>query len=211
MNLKEAFRYQNKLQQLMGEGQAVLYPERNVTRVTLTNLRHKVMPEERDEVIEEVPATEYAEHINHIARLLMYFLDQRSALSYAIRKAKQNMEMDFDSEVSLNSDRQELARLFRNMGLIRSSEVTIPGGGTGYRFNADGNQVPYRCDQKKVTTIYFDRNKVRGYAAALNQQSDTISSELDRAMVNTYVDYQPPFDVNYTFAEVLDWFAESNS
>ena len=44
----------------------------------------------------------------------------------------------------------------------------IPNGGTGYRFNTDGNQVSYRCDVKKVTTINYDRNKVRNHLAALN-------------------------------------------
>jgi hypothetical protein len=73
----------------------------------------------------------------------------------------------------------------------------------GYKFNAEGNQVSYRCDLKKVTTINFDRNKVRSYTAFLNRKADQISAELDKCMVNTEVSYEPPFDVNDTFAEVL--------
>ena len=34
--------------------------------------------------------------------------------------------------------------IFRTMNGIRSSEQTIANGGTGYRFNTDGNQVTYR-------------------------------------------------------------------
>ena len=78
-----------------------------------------------------------------------------------------------------------------------------------YKFNAEGNQVSYRCDLKKVTTINFDRNKVLTYAVALNKKSDTISAELDRCMVNSEVAYVVPFDVNASFATIFEGFMES--
>lgn len=208
MNLKEAFRYQNKLQALMNEAQYILGREKNITKVENTCLRHKVVCDAEDETTVEVPDTEYADQITCIAGLLMFLLDQKELLSHAIRNAKQTMDMDFDGEVSLNAKRQEVARIFKRMGEIRSSEVLLPGAGTGYKFNAEGNQVAYRCDLKKVTTINFDRNKVRAYANALNKKADAISAELDKAMVNTNVDYTPVFDVNDTFDEVLTAFAQ---
>ena len=45
MNLKEAFRYQNKLQSFLDEAQSILDRDSNVTRVENTYLRHKVMAE----------------------------------------------------------------------------------------------------------------------------------------------------------------------
>ena len=203
MNLKEAFRYQNKLQRLMEEAQDILSREKNVTKVENTALRHKVNPEAEDETTQELPDTEYAGQITEIAVLLMFLLEEREKLSYAIRAAKQSMDMDFDGEVSLNAKRQEIADIFRRMSQIRCSENLYAGAGVGYKFNAEGNQVSYRCDLKKVTTINFDRNKVRSYASGLNKKADRISAELDRQMVNTEVSYEAPFDVNDTFAEVL--------
>ena len=208
MNLKDAFRYQNKIQRLMEEAQGVLTREKNVTRVENTALRHKVNPDAQNETTLEQPETEYADRINDLAALLMFLLDQREKLSYAIRAAKAGMDLDFDGEVSLNAKRQEVAEVFRRMSLIRASEVILPGAGVGYKFNAEGNQVSYRCDLKKVTTINFDRNKVRAYAASLSKQADTISGELDKRMVNTQVAYEEPFDVNDTLAEVLQWYSE---
>ena len=41
MNLKEAFRYQNKLQRLMEEAQCILSRERNVVKTENTALLHK--------------------------------------------------------------------------------------------------------------------------------------------------------------------------
>ena len=203
MNLKEAFRYQNKLQRLMEEAEDILRREWNVVKVEQTALLHKVNPDAADETTLEPADTVYAEQITDIAVLLMFLLGERERLSGAIRKAKQSMDMDFDGEVSLNTRRQELASIFRSMAQLRSSETLIPNGGIGYKFNAEGNQVSYRCDLKKVTTINFDRTKIRNYAAALSRRADQVSAELDRRMVITEVPYEPPFDVNDTFAEVL--------
>ena len=203
MNLKEAFRYQNKLQRMMEEAEDILRRERNVVKVEQTALLHKVHPEAADETTLESPDTVYADQITDIAVLLMFLLGERERLGRAIREAKRSMDMDFDGEISLNTRRQEIAAIFRNMAQLRSSETLLPGGGIGYKFNAEGNQVCYCCALKKVTTINFDRKKVRSYAAALRRRADQVSAELDRHMVNTEVDYEPPFDVNDTFAEVL--------
>ena len=203
MNLKEAFRYQNKLQWLMTEAEEILRRDRNVVKVEQTALLHKVNPDAVDETTTEPADTVYADQITDIAVLLMFLLGERERLSRAIREAKKAMDMDFDGEVSLNTRRQELASIFRNMVQLRSSETVISGGGVGYKFNAEGNQVSYRCDLKTVTTINFDRSKIRSYAAALSRKADEISADLDKRMVNTEVSYEPPFDVNETFAEVL--------
>lgn len=211
MNLKEAFRYQNKIERLMGEAKDILSRERNVTKVENTSLRHKVNPDATDETTLELPETEYADQITEIAVFLMFLLDEREKLSRSIREAKKTMDIDFDGEVSLNAKRQTIADVFRRMSEIRCSEKLHPNMGVGYKFNAEGNQVSYRCDLKTVTTINFDRNKVRAYAAGLSKKADLISAELDKSMVNTEVDYESPFDVNDTFAEVLQWHIDRNS
>lgn len=211
MNLKEAFRYQNKLQRLMEEAQGVLARERNVTKVENTALRHKVCSEAEDETTVEMPETEYGEQITEVTVLLMFLLNERERLTYAIREAKRGVEIDFDGEVSLNAKRQEIAGIMRRMNEIRCSENLYPGAGVGYKFNAEGNQVSYRCDLKKVTTINFDRNRVRSFAKGLSRKADQVSAELDKCMVNVEVGYVAPFDVNDSFAQVLQWHMEQGS
>ena len=211
MNIKEAFRFQNRLQKLMEEAQNILSKERNVVRVEKTTLQSKVDLGAEDTVAVEVPDTEFGEQITEIAVLAMFLLNEREKLSEAIREAKKAMPLDFDGQVSLNAKRQELAEIFRKMNEIRSSEVVLVGAGTGYRFNAEGNQISYRCNLKKVTTINFNRDKIKSYANGLSKKSDQISAELDKALVNTEVAYEAPFDVNDSFAEVLQWHSTQNS
>lgn len=79
MNLKEAFRYQNKLQALLDEAQGILDCDANVTKVANTYLRHKVMPEAEDETVMDVAQTEYAEQITDVARFMLYLLGKKAA------------------------------------------------------------------------------------------------------------------------------------
>ena len=113
-----------------------------------------------------------------------------------------------DSETGLNRARQNLADIFRRMAVLRNSEVVIANGGSGYRFNGEGNQVSYRCDAKKVTTINFDRNKIRGMSTELGRKADKVSTTLDQCLVNTAVDYTLPFEINDSFDTILSDFIQ---
>ena len=79
MNLKDAFRAQNKLQALMDEAGEILQDRGNTLRVTTTHLRSKVMPEAQDAVTEDAAPSEYAEHINQVAAFLMAWRSGRSS------------------------------------------------------------------------------------------------------------------------------------
>lgn len=209
MNLKEAFRYQNKLQALLDEAQGILDCDSNVTNVANTYLRHKVMAEAEDETILDLPQTEYAQQITDIARFMLYLLEEKGRLFAAIRKAKDALDMDMDSEVSLNAARQSVARTFKRMNDLRSSEQLLSGGGTGYRFNAEGNQISYCCDVKRVTTINYDRKVIHAALSKLNRQADEISNRLDLCLVTSKVDYTVPFDVNASFTEAFETYLEN--
>ena len=209
MNLKEAFRYQNKLQSFMDEAHGILERDANVTKVENTYLRHKVMAEAEDETVLIAPETEYYEQITDIAKFLLYLLGEKDKLFAAIRKAKDALDIDMDSEVSLNATRQSIAHTFKRMNDLRNSEQTIYKGGTGYRFNAEGNQISYRCDVKRVTTINYDRNVIRTELGKLNKQADETSTKIDLCLVTSKVDYEPPFDVNSSFAEAFVAYTEN--
>ena len=153
MNLKEAFRFQNKLNSLLAEAENVLERDTNVMKVENTYLRKKVMPEaENETVVDTMGASDYAEKINELAAFTLFLLDEKGKLSKAIRVAKNSLAIDIDGETSLNGARQHAAKIFKHMADLRASEITISNGGTGYRFNAEGNQVSYKCDVRRVTS-----------------------------------------------------------
>ena len=210
MNLKEAFRFQNKLRDLSQEAVNILSNPGHLIKTETIVLCKEVIPEAENKLIASRPTSRFSEQINELVDFLMYLLDQRADLGNAISKAKAGMELDFDLEAGLNSQRHELASTFQKMTVLRPSESLDPGSGTGYRFNAEGNQVTYRCDAKIIVSINFDRNKVRRLAAMLYRRADEVSTRLDVALVTTQVDYQPPFDVNGTFESVFEQFCEKH-
>lgn len=209
MNLKEAFRYQNKLESILYEVQSVLMRDSNVTQVENTYLRKKVMAEAEDETVVEVPSTPYADRITDLTAFMMSIVAEKEKLFKAIRQAKNGLTVDIDSETSLNASRQKTAQVLRHMVDLRSSEVIQRQGGLGYRFNTDGNQVSYKCDVKRVTTINFDRNAIRRYLKELDTKADEMSSEIDKCIVNSQVAYEPPFDVNASFDDIVETYLSS--
>ena len=210
MNLKEAFRYQNKLQSFMDESMSILKNPSNTTKVETTYLRSKVMSEAEDETVVSTPETDYYEDITVISDFLLYLLAEKEKLTAAIRQAKSALEIDLDGQVSLNAERQRIARVFREMNDLRGSQQVISNGGSGFRFNSDGNQVTYRCDAKRVTTINFDRNVIRRKLKALDREADDMSARLDICLVTSNVEYQTPFDVNASFADAFEDYKAAN-
>lgn len=206
MNLKEAFRFQKKLDALITETDNILDDERCVTLTKRTYLYKKANPDAENETVTDIPCTEYYPQINELIAFVVYLLGEKEKLSAAINAAKRSLPLDLDGEVSLNRYRQQLSDTFRRMARIKGREVTEPNGGVGYRFNNDGNQVSYKCDVERVTTINFNRNTVRKYAAQLSQKSDSTSMEIDKCLINYEVDYVPAFDVNDSFDEVFEHF-----
>ena len=209
MNLKEAFRYQNKLQTLMQEAEYVLGKDNNVTKVETTYLRSKVVSDAADEKVVQIPETEYSEKITEMVEFLLFILDEKEKLFEAIRKAKNAQAFDMDGEVSLNATRQKVAQVLKRMNDLRGSEQTVSNAGQGYKFNAEGNQVSYRCDLKRVTTINFDRKVVQRKLKELNRKSDETSAQIDVCLVTSVVDYEPPFDVNASFADAFESYMEN--
>ena len=111
MNLKDAFRAQNKLQALMDEAGEILQNQGNTLKVTTTHLRSKIMPEAQDAVTEEAAPSEYAEHINQVAVFLMAMLVEREKLSAAICAAKSKLRLD-SAKCCIEWNRQTLFSTF---------------------------------------------------------------------------------------------------
>lgn len=206
MNLKEAFRFQNKLESLINETEAILSSEDCVTLTRRTYLYKKVNPDVTNQTVTVTPDTEFYKQINELIEFAMYLLDQKSKLSKAISITKNNLPLDLDGEVGMNRYRQRISDVFRYMARIKGKEVTEINGGVGYRFNNEGNQIAYKCDVEHVTTINFNRNTVSKYATQLSKTADETSLEIDKCMINYEVDFEPSFDVNDSFDEVFENF-----
>ncbi len=213
MNMKEAFRFQNKLDAILSEAEDILKIDRNVMKQQSHYLHSKVISELKDEIIEDRPDVDLGENnVTNLIQFTVFILQEKEKLFRAIRKAKNEQAVDIDSEVSLNSSRQQVAAVLRRLAGLRDKETIISNGGFGYRFNAEGNQVSYKCDVKRISSINFDRGAVQKLVKELNAKADAVSADIDRCVVNATVDYTVPFDVNASFMDIFeDWLPKKTA
>ena len=174
-----------------------------------TYLYKKANPEAENETVLIENDFDYSDNINDLIEFSMYLIEQKKKLLLKICECKKNLPIDLDGEVSLNRYRQNLSRVLRGMNETKSSEKVDTNAGVGYRFNNEGNQVSYRCDVETVTTINFDRKLTRKYSMQLSEQADKISVDVDKCLIDSVVDYTPPFDVNCTFEEIFEDYLQN--
>jgi len=206
MNLKEAFQAQNKIEDLFQTLENYLNDEENVTVTKEKHLRSK-SANESDEELDVTKLERKIYDTNEAIKFFLYLIGEREKISAAIRAAKISMAFDLDSAVDVNKKRHAAIEVLRNLRQLKSSGILKKNFGTGYVFNNEGNQTAYKYDVEVVTTIDFDRNKIRTAVENLQRQADEISNKIDSAVINTQVDYQLPFDLHANLSEILEDFS----
>lgn len=201
MILKEAYRYQNYLSNLISSAEGYLCKKDFITETTQTHNRKKVNPEAEDEVM--VVKTSY--NVDFTPMQLIEFINkalvEKQKLTNAIDTAKKNAEINIDSSIEMNRIKQGYISVLNSMTKTKSSETVSRG--SGYKFNADGNQVAYYYDIDNVTTINFDRNDVRGILKKLQRETDDISTKIDAIQATAKVDYEPIWDLSDSLEDII--------
>lgn len=208
MYLKEAFRYQNFLSRMVDRATMYLTNRSFITKTTQEHLRKKANSEAEDETVEVVVDRPFECTNNQLISFLEHLMAEKEKLTAAISAAKQGSSIDIDAELANNRTRQRVASVFADMSKVRATENVIRG--TAYKFNGEGNQVPYSYDVKQVTTIDFDRNKVRDASRVLIAKADEVSTSIDKVMVELVVDYKPEYSVNDSFEDVVEQFVSGS-
>ena len=204
MYLKEAFRYQNYLNELISATTSYLNGGQYTTKTVQEHLRKKANPDAENETIDLSAERALAYTANQMVDFLQHLIDEKLKLTKAISEAKKGCSIDIDAEVANNRIRQSVAATLSRMGNMKPSERMTRA--YAYKFNAEGNQVQYAYEVKEVTTIDFDRNKVKGISKKLIQCADEASTAIDKAMVELAVDYNPNYSVNDSFEDAIEQF-----
>jgi hypothetical protein len=204
MYLKEAFRYQNYLNELISATTSYLNGGQYTTKTVQEHLRKKANPDAENETIDLSAERALAYTANQMVDFLQHLIDEKQKLTKAISEAKKGCSIDIDAEVANNRIRQSVAATLSRMGNMKPSERMTRA--YAYKFNAEGNQVQYAYEVKEVTTIDFDRNKVKGISKKLIQCADEASTAIDKAMVELAVDYNPNYSVNDSFEDAIEQF-----
>lgn len=201
MNLKESYRYANYLDNLFETVQKHLYDKAFTTTTTQKHLRQKANSDANDEIV-EVPKSHDVEYTpNDVIDFAIKIIAEKESLVNAIAVAKASTEINIDNAISMNKKRQTLVNTLKYIAAIKSGEKTTSG--SGYKFNAEGNQVKYLYDIIETTQIDFDRNDVKALIKKYNKICDDVSAKLDSIEINTELDFIPKWDISDTFEDVV--------
>lgn len=206
MILKEAFQYQNYLDKLLNKAICYLDSDSFLTTTKQTHKKSKSDKDAEDETI----VVQKPQGINFfpadVINFIMEVLQEKETIGFAITNAKRNMEFDIDQTISMNKKKQIFIGRLIEMANMKSIEKKSTG--TGYRLNVAGDQTRYCYDVEEITTIDFDRGKVKALAKNLTKDTENVSAELDRIMILTEVDAVPKWDITDTLEDLIELMSE---
>lgn len=202
MNLKESFRYQNFLEGMMVEAGNNLANREHCLTTIKRHLRSKANQDAQD-VEETVDVGEFYKN-DDVLSFMLLLVDEREKLTNAIGKAKASVGFDIDAAVETNKFRQSLAS--RAKAMLRFVASKRIEQGRDYKFNVEGNQTQYYYDIEVETSDAFDRDRAKDVVREIMSKADKVSAEIDAALINTQVEYEPLFNVNDSFDDVMEAF-----
>lgn len=192
MVLKEAYHYQNYLNDLIRDAESYLIKKDFITETKQTHNRNKVNSDATDETIEVQKPYQVEFTPMDLVDFIVKAIEEKQKLSDAIVSAKRTAEIDIDSAISMNKVKQNYASILNNMANTKAVERTTTG--TDYKFNINNEQVSYRYEVQEVVSIDYDRNDIKALAKKLTKETDEISTKLDTIELTTNVDYEPAWD-----------------
>ena len=201
MNLKESYRYANYLDNLLSTAYSYLRNKGFITTTKQNHLRSKANSDAQDEVIDVQKPYDVEFTPNNVVDFVVKIINEKEGLSNAIAVAKANTEINIDNAIAMNKKKQGFVSVLNGMADIKATEKQK--NGSDYKFNAEGNQVAYYYTVVETTGIDFDRNDIRALAKKYLKETDEISAKLDTIEINTILDFEPKYDINSTFEELV--------
>ena len=191
MNLKEAFRYSNHLNDSIGGITSYLSRTPNIATTTSEHQRSKADPAAEDITTTNESERQLDTPVDKLVGFMLSLVEEKQTLGEAITRAKNSCPFDIDAVVAANKSRREAASTMRRMLSVkeRVRETT----GTSFRLNAEGNQSPYTYTVVETTMPDFDRDLLRADIRSIEEEADGVSSRIEEALVTAQVDMQPRY------------------
>lgn len=201
MNLKEAYRYANFLDSLLNAAYTHLGSHGYIVNIEQLHLKSKVNKDAEDEVVKVKKSIEAPYDAMAVINAVVKIFAEREQLVKAISDAKSGAAINIDNAISMNKKKHEFVEVLKRMADLKSSKEIKQG--VGFRFNVNNEQVRYMYDIEETTTIDFDRKDVKGLIKKYLKEADEVSAKLDNIEITTEVSFEPKWDVNDSFEDVM--------
>jgi len=216
MNIKEAGRYANFLNNLINE--LKYFKSDFIYKTVELHLKNKVNSTEEDEEIEVVTNNKLDCQLDSLVHLIFTLIEEKLQLALAIDQSKKTLFIDWkengkflslDSAIEYNTKTRSFIESIKELTQYKSSESMKKG--IGQKFNVEGNQVNYSYDIKVVKTINYDKDTVTKLYRKLLDKTDNISNAIDKAMLLDSVDFVPNYSLHDTTEDVIALYLSSRA
>ena len=205
MNLKEAFTYQNFYDRILAQVREYFSATNSTYITTFTHLKSAVNPEAEDVVVVDTQTEKLPYTVDTIIAFAMDVLKEKEKMYMAIRKAKESVEFDIDSAIGINKERNYFCNVLKN-SLYSRKECEHVSEGRDYKFNVNGEQVPYTYKINEKITLEYDKKKIKKIIKELEASSNENSKQVDLMNVNLQVDIIPKYTLDMDLEDCLECF-----
>lgn len=124
----------------------------------------------------------------------------------AIRMAKESAEIDLDASIGMNKTRKNLMSTLEV--LQKKKKYNVLTSGRDYKFNVNGEQVPYTYEIKEVLELEYDKKEIKKIMKALDAKCNEASKQVDRLNVNLPVEITPKYTLDMDLEDCLELFTK---
>ena len=204
MTLKEAFRYQNFLSSIFDTIMSNMNSS-SACSVIETHLRSKANQDAEDEVVDRTSKRCFDCTVDQLIDVAQFIIKEKELLSIAIADAKYRDCMYMDANVSVNAARRQLQAKLSMLCRIKPDELETTS--TGYRFNVEGNQVPYNYKVIRTIKPSLNQSNAKDLSRNLARKADEVSVDVDRAMTTVELhNFTPSFDPSDSLDDVINTY-----
>jgi len=217
ISLKESFRILNILDQHTSSLLSYISNKSNSLKVEEIHLKSKVT-ENQDEVIDQTTERQYKCSVTDISFLISQLISQKLELSLSIENAKKDLFLDWqengenltlDTGILFAKKSRELSNNLKYLLDLKPSEAK--SFGSDFIFNVEGNQVQYKFPIEKKTILDFDRNEINTLYKSMLNRSNTLSIQIEKAMMQDIVEFIPIYDILASTSEIVEEYLAINS
>lgn len=216
LSIKESFRYLNFMDTMIDSLSSYIRNTSNAIKVVEKHLKSKANSEALDETLDVTEKRKYECQVEDIVFLIRQLIDQKLQLALAVEQAKKNLVLNWtengvhltlDSAVEYAKKNRDLAKQLKTLTNLKASETKRQG--MGYLLNVEKNQTSYRYDIEASTTIDFNRNAVSELYKSLLNKADTVSTQIEAAMLSEVVEFTPIYDVHDSESDIVETYLKN--
>ena len=110
--------------------------------------------------------------------------------------------MSIDAAIEYNQKTRDLLSVLKMLSDLKSNETKKSG--RDFKFNINGEQVPYHYNINVKSEIDFNRNIVRDLYKKYLEEADKISNLIEKRLISTEVEFETKYNFNDSISEVIE-------